>query len=135
MFAGGVHEGEARQEGLQIEPDMALGGGFAAAMFGPVQTAGDQLNGGRVHDMNHPLETEGERRAPVAGRNRGAMFANVPARPRRVARPVADRVCGWRARARSCGGGVAPRNADSGPECSRRASHTSLRPRLWVIWA
>jgi len=23
----------------------------------------------------------------------------------------------------------------SGPECSRSASHTSLRPRPWVIWA
>ena len=29
-------------------------------MFGPVQTAGDQLNGGGVHQMNHPLETEGK---------------------------------------------------------------------------
>ena len=65
VFAGGVHQGEAGQEGLQVEADMALGGGFAAAMFGPVQTAGDELNGGRVHDMDEPLEAEGELRAAL----------------------------------------------------------------------
>jgi hypothetical protein len=41
VFAGGIHEGKAGQEGLQVEPEMTLGGGFAAAMFGPVQTAGE----------------------------------------------------------------------------------------------
>ena len=42
---------------------MALGGGFAAAMFGPVQRAGHQLDGGRIHDVDEPLETEGEARS------------------------------------------------------------------------
>src|ERR1035437_6153557 len=60
VFAGGVHEGEAWQEGLQVEPEMALGGGFTAAMFGPVQTAGDQLNGGGVHQVDHAFEAEGK---------------------------------------------------------------------------
>jgi len=44
VLAGGIHQCEARQEGMQVEPEMALGGGFAAAMFGPVQAAGDQLD-------------------------------------------------------------------------------------------
>ena len=30
-------------------------------------------------------------------------------------------------------GGVAPRTAESGPECRRRASQTSLRPMAWVV--
>src|ERR1035438_567964 len=32
-------------------------------------------------------------------------------------------------------GGLAPRRLDSGPECNRRASQTSLRPMLWVSCA
>ena len=32
-------------------------------------------------------------------------------------------------------GGVAPRTAESGPECSRRLSHTSLRPSACVSCA
>lgn len=69
-FAGGVHESEARQKGWQVQPEMAFGGGLAAAVSGPVQTAGDQLNGGRVHEVNHPFEAEGQARAaapPKAG--------------------------------------------------------------------
>ena len=65
VFARRGHQCELGQEGLEIEPDMALGGSFAPAMFGPVQTAGDELNGGRVHDVNHPLEAAGKPR-PVA---------------------------------------------------------------------
>ena len=38
----------------------------APAMFGPVQAPGDELNGGRVHDVNYPLKSEGEAR-PVTG--------------------------------------------------------------------
>jgi len=34
MLGGGVHDGAAGQEGLEIEPDMAFGGSLAAAMFG-----------------------------------------------------------------------------------------------------
>src|SRR5665213_3287309 len=39
---------------------MTFGGGLATAMFGAGQTAGDQFNGGGVHQMDHPLEAEGE---------------------------------------------------------------------------
>jgi hypothetical protein len=74
VFAGGVHEGEAGQEGLQVEPEMALGGGLAAAMFGPVQTAGDQLNGGGVHQMDHPLEAKGKPRPPIPAKAGMKLF-------------------------------------------------------------
>ena len=66
MLGGGVHDGAAGQEGLEVEPDMAFGGGLAPAMFGPVQRAGHQLDGGGVHDMDEALEAEGEVRAAVA---------------------------------------------------------------------
>ena len=68
MFGGSVHDGAAGQEGLEIEADMAFGGGLAAAMFGPVQRTGHQLDGGRIHDVNEPLETEGEARRAVAAK-------------------------------------------------------------------
>jgi hypothetical protein len=35
---------------------MALGGGLAAAMFGPVQRVGDESNGGGVHNMDGDFE-------------------------------------------------------------------------------
>jgi len=38
-------------------------------------------------------------------------------------------------RQRVLGRGVAPRSADNDPECRRKASQTSLSPRLWVSWA
>jgi len=66
VFPGGVHQRELGQEGLQIQPHMTFGGGLAPAMFGPVQTTGDQLDGGRIHDVNHTLEPEGQAR-PVPG--------------------------------------------------------------------
>jgi hypothetical protein len=60
MLASGVHEGKARQEGLQVEPHVTLGGSFAPAVLGPIHTPGHQLNGGRVDDVNQALEPEGE---------------------------------------------------------------------------
>lgn len=74
VFAGGVHQGEARQESLQVEPEMALGGGLAAAMFGPVQTAGDQLDGGGVHQMDHAFETEGKARTAIPAKTGVEFF-------------------------------------------------------------
>ena len=34
VFAGGVHDGEAGQEGLEVEAHVTLGGGFAAPVLG-----------------------------------------------------------------------------------------------------
>jgi hypothetical protein len=58
MFGGGGHYGTAGQEGLEIQPDMAFSGSLAPAMFGPVQRAGHQLDGGRIHDVDEAFETE-----------------------------------------------------------------------------
>ena len=68
MLGGGIHDGAAGQEGLQVEAQMALGGGLAAAMFGPVEGAGHQLDGGGVHDVDEAFETESEFRAAVAAK-------------------------------------------------------------------
>jgi len=53
---------------------MALGGGLAAAMFGPVQTAGDQLDGGGVHQMDHAFETEGKARTAIPAKTGVEFF-------------------------------------------------------------
>ena len=45
---------------MQVQAQMTFGGGLAAAMLGPVQTAGDELNGGGVHQVDGALEAEGE---------------------------------------------------------------------------
>ena len=66
VLASGGHDGTARQKGLEIQADMAFGGSLAAAMLGPVQRAGHQLDGGGVHDMDEALEAEGEPGATVA---------------------------------------------------------------------
>jgi len=76
VFAGGVHEGEARQEGLQVEPEMALGGRLAAAMFGPVQAAGDQLDGGGIYQVDHAFEAEGKPRSAVPAKT-GVEFLQM----------------------------------------------------------
>jgi len=60
VFGGGVHNGAARQEGLEVQPDMTFGRRLAPTMLGLVQGAGHQLDGGGVHDMNEPFETKGE---------------------------------------------------------------------------
>ena len=116
VFAGGVHEGEARQEGLQVEPEMALGGGLAAAMFGPVQTAGDQLDGGGVHQMNHPLEAEGKPRAAIPAKAGVEFF--------QMAQDGVEEVLGHLGGAFAVGGGeriLAGRG---------RATHRRERPRM-----
>ncbi len=116
VFAGGVHEGEARQEGLQVEPEMALGGGLAAAMFGPVQTAGDQLDGGGVHQMNHPLEAEGKTRAAIPAKTGVKFF--------QMAEDGIEKVLGHLGGAFPVGGGerILARRG--------RATHGRERPRM-----
>ena len=66
VFGRGIQDDAAREEGLEVEAKMAFGGRLAAAMFGPVQGAGHELNGGRIHHMDEPLETEGKARTVLA---------------------------------------------------------------------
>ena len=64
VFTGGADDGKTGRAGWQVQPKMALGRGLAAAVFGPVQTAGDQLDGGGIHQMDDALEAEGKLRTP-----------------------------------------------------------------------
>ena len=100
-----ANDDTAGQEGLEVEPDMTLGGRFAPAMFGPVQRAGHQSDGGGVHDMNEALgETKGEARRMVAAKTGLERLQMAEHRPEQVfgqlgiARPVGvrERVFGRR---------------------------------------
>jgi hypothetical protein len=70
VVTSGVDDGEAREQALQIEPQMALGGGLAPAVAGPVQTVGHQRDGGGVDHVDHALEASGEPAKPSAGAKR-----------------------------------------------------------------
>ena len=43
---------KARQQTVQVQTHMKLGGGFAPTMLRPVDTGGDQRNRAGVHHMN-----------------------------------------------------------------------------------
>ena len=60
IVAGGVDDGEARQEALEVQPEVALGGGLAPPVLGPIQTRGNELNGGGVDHMDDALEATGQ---------------------------------------------------------------------------
>ena len=93
MLGGGVHDGAAGQEGLQIEAEMALGGGLAAALIGPVDGAVHQLDGGGIHDMDEAFETESEFRAAVAAKGGLQSLQMIQHGPGTVVRPFAGRGC------------------------------------------
>ena len=57
MVFGGVDDGKGGQKTLQVQTQMTLGRGFAAAMLSPVHTSSHQLDGGGVYRMNGALET------------------------------------------------------------------------------
>lgn len=119
VFTGGAHDGEAGQEGLQIQAEMTFGGGFAAAMFGPVETAGDQLDGGGVHEVNGALETEGKL-GPAAAAETGVelleMFEHPP-----------EEVLGHLGWALTVGGGEAVFAGRAGPAQGRE--RTRVQPQ------
>ena len=84
MFAGRVPDGAPGPEGLQVQPPVALGGRRAPAMLGPVQAAGDPLNGGGVHQMDPPLEPEGQAGPPAAAEARLERLQMFQLRPEQV---------------------------------------------------
>ena len=110
VLGGGVHDGAARQKGLQVQTDMALGGGLAAAVLGPVQRAGHELNGGGVHDMDQAFEAEGELRAAATAEGGVQGLQMFQHRPKElfghfwIARAVGvrKRVLGRRCRTAQC---------------------------------
>jgi len=71
VFPRGVDDGEAGQKAVEIQPQMALGRRLAPAVFGPVHAGGDQLDSGRVHDMDDAPEAPGHSLAPVAAGKTG----------------------------------------------------------------
>src|SRR5262245_52481050 len=56
-MSGGVHNGKAWQKTLQVQTQVTLGRGLASTVPGPVHARGDQLDRGRVHQMNGSLES------------------------------------------------------------------------------
>jgi hypothetical protein len=67
VVAGGVNEGEAGQEAVEVEPQVALGRRFAPTMLRPVHARGHQLDRGGVDHMNHAAETARQTPAPLSG--------------------------------------------------------------------
>ena len=59
VMAGFLDNGISRQEALEVEPQVQLGGGLAAAVFGPAHAVGHQCDGGGVHGVNSSLEPSG----------------------------------------------------------------------------
>ena len=56
MEPRGIDNDAPRQETLQVQPDMTFGGRLPASVLCPVQALGDQLDGGRIHGMDRPVE-------------------------------------------------------------------------------
>ena len=85
------------QETLQIQSHVTFGSGFAPPVLGPIHTAGHQLNGGAVDDVNHSFESEGKAGAPPPAELRshplqfGQHFPKQRFGHRRVALPVGVR--------------------------------------------
>ena len=79
---GGVHDGKARQKTLQIQPQMTFGGRLAPSMLGPVHARGDQRNGGRIHQVDRPLEPADKSLAGFAAdKARGQITQMLEDRP------------------------------------------------------
>ena len=77
---GRVEQHETRQETLQIQPQMTLGRSLAAAVFGPVQTRGDEFDGRRINDVNGAGEAPGPAvaRTPIQRRTQTAQVREHP---------------------------------------------------------
>lgn len=119
VFPSGADDGEAEQEGLQVQAEMTFGGGLAAAVFGPVETAGDKLNGGGIHQMDGALEAEGKlgaTAAPKAGMELLEMFEHPP-----------EEVLGHLGWALPVGGGKAVLAGRAGPAQGRE--RTRVQPQ------
>ena len=103
---------------------MTLGRRLASAMLGPVQTRGDEFDRGRIDDVNGARPSRaGQRLRKWASICQNKVSASAGSRSLLACeRPFLL-------------GGVAPRKAESGPECRRRLSQTSLRLMEWTSWA
>ena len=64
VLPGGIDDGEPRQEAPQVHSQVTFGRGFSPPMLRPVHARSHQLDRGRVHHVNRPLELA---RKPFAG--------------------------------------------------------------------
>ncbi len=80
VVAGFLDDGAGGQEGLQVETKVELGGGFAAAVFGPAHAIGDERDGAGVDGANGLLETPGKSfvTAPEMGGGVLEVFEDFP---------------------------------------------------------
>src|SRR5439155_17944754 len=74
----------ARQKTLQVEPQMTLGRRLASPMLGPVHTVGHQLQRGRIHQVDHPLEAEGKPATPATSKTRTEILQVLQSLPKQL---------------------------------------------------
>src|ERR1019366_706125 len=77
-----VHDSKPGQKSLQVEPQMTFGRRLAPPMLGPVHGVGHQLNGGRIHQVDHPLETEGKPWPPPTTKTRTEIVQVLQSLPK-----------------------------------------------------
>ena len=74
---GGVHDGKARQEALQIQAQVTFGRRLAPPMSGPIQAGRDQRNRGRIDQVNRTLKLAGKSLARFAADKARRQIAQV----------------------------------------------------------
>jgi len=77
-----VHDRKARQKTLQVEPQMTLGRRLASPMLGPIHRVGHQLQGGRIHQMDHSFEAEGKPSPPPTAKTRTEILQVLQGLPK-----------------------------------------------------
>lgn len=132
---GGVHNGKAGQKTLQVEPQVTLGGGFAAPVLGPSPDCWPPV-GWLVESTRWIIRLKRNayfRRRPVPkpGLSFWRCSNNCQNSPSAMAGSRSRLACERLLRL----GAVAPRTADWRPECRFKATQTSLSPILWANWA
>lgn len=59
---------------MEIRTHVTFGGSFAEAMLGSIQAPGDELNRGRVYDMNAALEAKYKARSLLAAKPKMEIY-------------------------------------------------------------
>jgi len=75
VMAGFLDDGKGRQEGSEIEPQVAFRSGLAPPVFRPVHAVGHKGNRAGIHRVNCALETS--RKSLVAQAEAGALVLEV----------------------------------------------------------
>ena len=81
-----VHEGKPGQKTLQVESQMTFRRRLAPPVLGPVHTVAHQLEGGRIHQMDHPFEAEAEPAAPPTAKTRTEILQVLQGLPKQFLR-------------------------------------------------